>query len=243
MKSAFRRQILHEIRKVSGNPSRDKFLNNYLGNSHPQYRITSPVIRRIAKEWLREHRDLPPKDFAMLVTDLVEGKTFTEKYMAGILLDYASNDQKKFNPKLFDRWLNHVEGWAEVDGLCTNKYSRTEIVNQWDTWKPLVIKFSKSKNIQKRRASLVLFCAPLGRISHLDISHTALQIVDRLKSEKEILITKAISWVLRSMVKNNREILEDYLRDEASTLPKAALRETMVKLKTGRKTKRRVEGV
>jgi 3-methyladenine DNA glycosylase AlkD len=38
-----------------------------------------------------------------------------------------------------------------------------------------------------------------------------LQNVDRLKSEKSVLITKAISWVLRSMIKHNRTLVEDYL--------------------------------
>ncbi len=240
MKSAFYPQILHEIKKISGKPGMDTFLNPYLGNKHPMYRITSPQMRKIAKDWIKEHRDLPAKDFAALLTDFIEGKTFTEKYMAGILLDYARADQKMFKPGLFDKWLNHVEGWAEVDGLCTNKYSRTEIVNQWATWKPLLLKFSKSKNIQKRRASLVLFCSPLSQTSNMDISQTALQNVDRLKNEKEVLITKAISWVLRSMVKLNREILEDYLRVNAETIPKIALRETKAKLETGRKTKKKL---
>ncbi|WP_276365404.1 DNA alkylation repair protein [Chryseolinea sp. H1M3-3] len=240
MKSAFYREILHDIKKNSGKPGIDAFLNPYLGNKHPMYPITSPQMRKIAKDWIREHKDMPANEFAALITDLIEGKTFTEKYMAGILLDYAKADQKMFKPALFDKWLNHVEGWAEVDGLCTNKYSRTEIVNQWATWKPLLLKFSRSKNIQKRRASLVLFCSPLNQVSNMDMSLTALQNVDRLKNEKEVLITKAISWVLRSMVKLNREILEDYLRDNADTIPKIALRETKVKLETGRKTKKKL---
>ncbi len=66
----------------------------------------------------------------------------------------------------------------------------------------------------------------------------ALQNVERLKSEKSGLITKAISWVLRSMVRYNKKIVEKFLKEKGATLPKIALRETLVKLKTGRKTKK-----
>ncbi len=115
---------------------------------------------------------------------------------------------------------------------------RLKLSDQWNKWKPLLIKFSKSKNINKRRASIVFFCSPLSKIENKEISQTALQIVDTLKAEREILITKAISWILRSMVRYNREMVEIYLKENAASLPKIALRETLVKLETGKKTKK-----
>jgi 3-methyladenine DNA glycosylase AlkD len=68
------------------------------------------------------------------------------------------------------------------------------------------------------------------------LSETALMIVDKLKDEEKILITKAISWLLRSMVKYNRDAVEAYIKHHASSLPRIALRETLVKLETGKKT-------
>jgi 3-methyladenine DNA glycosylase AlkD len=65
----------------------------------------------------------------------------------------------------------------------------------------------------------------------------AIENIDRLKAEKEILITKAISWLLRSMVKHHRKLVEDYISEYNDTLPRIAVRETQVKLSTGRKTK------
>jgi len=57
-----------------------------------------------------------------------------------------------------------------------------------------------------------------------------------LKSEKEVLITKAISWTLRSMVKLHRTPLKNYLAKNKQTLPAIAMRETLTKLQTGKKT-------
>jgi 3-methyladenine DNA glycosylase AlkD len=240
MKNSLHHQILLQIKKSSGKSTAHTFLDGYLGNSHFRYPISAPILRRIASVWMKERRDLSAKDFARLLTDLIEAKSETEKTMAGILMDYATADQRKFNPSLFDKWLNHLEGWAEIDAVCTGKYAAMEVVGQWNKWKPLLIKFSKSKNINKRRAAIVFFCSPLSKVNNTDISQTALQIVDTLKTEKEILITKAISWVLRSMVRYNRSALEGYLEYNAGSLPKIALRETLVKLETGRKTKRKI---
>jgi 3-methyladenine DNA glycosylase AlkD len=243
MKSSFYLQILHQIKEKSGKPTQHTFLDSYLGNQHPRYPISAPVLRAMAKDWAKGHRELSAGEFASLLTELIHGESSTEKCMAGILLDYSLPSQRKFNPKLFDEWLNHLDGWAEVDVVCTNKYTRTELVSQWQKWKPLLLKFSKSKNINKRRASLVFFCSPLSQFENTPLSEVALENINRLKGEKKILITKAISWVLRSMVKYNRNVLEGYLKENSDTLPKIALRETLVKLETGRKTKAKSSGV
>jgi len=238
MKNSFHLEILHLIKKKAGKPTQHTFLDEYLGNTHPRYPISMPILRSIAKDWMKEHRALSPKDFAATLNDLIQGESATEKCMAGILLDYATPDQRKFNPASFNKWLDYLEGWAEIDAVCTSKYSGTEIAEQWTQWKPLLVKFSRSKNINKQRASLVFFCVPLRNAENKSLSDTALNIVDGLKGEDKILITKAISWVLRSMTKYNRAALELYIKKNASTLPKIALRETLVKLETGRKTKK-----
>ena len=236
MKDSLHQQILHQIKKNAGKSTAHTFLDSYLGNSHFRYPISAPLLRRIAKEWMNDHRDLAAGDFASLLTALIEAASGTEKSMAGILLDYATPDQRKFKPALFDQWLDHLEGWAEIDALCTGRYSATEVVNQWNKWKPLLVKFSKSKNINKRRASIVFFCSPLSKVESKEISQTALEIVDTLKDEREVLITKAISWILRSMVRYNRKMVEIYLKENSASLPKIALRETLVKLETGKKS-------
>lgn len=229
--------LLQQIKSKSGKATQHTFVDSYLGNTHPRYAISVPMLRTIAKEWMQQHRDLSAKEFSTVLNDLIQAESSTEKTLAGILLGYSTKEQRKFNPIIFDKWLNHLVGWAEIDAVCTGKYSITELVNQWEKWEGLLIKFSRSKNINKRRASLVFFCSPLSQFENRQLCLTLFQIVDALKNEKDVLITKAISWVLRSMVKHNRKSLEEYLESNADTLPKIALRETLVKLKTGKKTK------
>jgi 3-methyladenine DNA glycosylase AlkD len=239
MKNEHHSEILKLIERHSGKATQHTFLDSYLGNDHPRYPISAPVLRQIAKNWMNAHKDLAVKPFTELLTSLVKGKSSTEKCMAGILLDRATREQRKFDPTLFDHWLDHLVGWAEVDTVCTGTYCKFEIPTNLKQWKPLLIKFSKSKNIQKRRASIVLLCSPLSQDRYDDLPAIALANVERLKPEKEILITRAVSWVLRSMVRYHRDLVSEYIRKNMDTLPKIAIRETLVKLKTGTKTKRK----
>ena len=153
-------EILQLILKHSGTPTQHTFLDSYLGNTHPRYPISVPSLRKIAKEWMKKHRELSAGDFKILLTSLIHGKSSTEKSMAGILLDHSALAQRKFDPAIFDEWLDHLEGWAEVDTVCTGAYAISEIPTDWVRWKRLLEQFSKSKNIHKRRASLVLLCSP-----------------------------------------------------------------------------------
>jgi 3-methyladenine DNA glycosylase AlkD len=71
-----------------------------------------------------------------------------------------------------------------------------------------------------------------------ELAAVAFENIHHLKHEKEVLITKAISWVLRSMVKHHRKELEKFLKEETE-LPAIAIRETQKVLKTGRKNSKK----
>ncbi len=233
----YHKEILTLIKNLSGQPNEHTFSDSYLGNSHPRYPINAPTLRIIAKEWTKDHRQLSSKEFEKLLSSLIQGVSSTEKIMAGILLDASNKEQRKFDPKVFDSWLNHLEGWAEVDSVCTGQYTVTEIPVNFRTWKKILDNFSKSKNINKRRASMVLLCSPVRKVHDTELAATAFQIINWLKKEKPILITKAISWLLRSMVKLYKPEVEQFVSENEESLPKIAVRETKVVLLTGKKTR------
>ena len=240
MRNAKHRELLDLIRQNSSKGSAHTQLDSYLGTTHPRYEITAPVLRSIAREWSRKNRNLSAKEMCGIVNSLIEGKSATEKVFAGMIMDTLTDDQRNFSPSVFNSWLDHLEGWAEIDAVCTGKFTIRHLPENWKQWKPLIRKFSKSKNVAKRRASLVLFCSPIRYCSDADFAETALEVIDKLKSEKAILITKAISWLLRSMVKLHRDRVIDYLTENRSSLPAIAVRETEKVLRTGKKTNGRL---
>lgn len=233
------RTLLRQVQAKAGKIKKQPFLDNYLGNTHPKYKINGPTLRGIAKDWVWQHRDLTSKVFSLVVDSLVHGKTSTEKCLAGLLLDCSRPAHRMFKPQLFDRWLNQLVGWVEIDTLCTGRYARTEVPRQWMQWKKLLYRFSRSKNISKRRASLVLLCSPLRKQSDPQLLAACLENVDRLKAEREILITKAVSWVLRSAAVHHAAGVKKYVDLNKGSLPAIAVRETLTKLFTGVKNKRK----
>ena len=102
-------------------------------------------------------------------------------------------------------------------------------------WQALLESLSRDQNINKRRAALVLLTAPITQSPDERILRLALQLIDRLKGEKDKLITKAISWLLRKGIKQHHEAIANYLDTNADNLPAIALRETRKKLATGKK--------
>ena len=195
--------LLSRIADNSGHPTQHTFLDSYLGNTHPRYPISVPKLRKVTKNWLT-HQPISDPKFISLLTRLIKGKSSTEKMAAGFLIDYGKKHLDSFDVFIYEEWLEYAEGWAEVDTLCYGHFKADEILSQWQVWKTLLVKLNSSKNINKRRASLVLLCQPLHCHRSKKLLRLAFSLVRSLQREREGLITKAVSWTLRSMVKHHR---------------------------------------
>jgi 3-methyladenine DNA glycosylase AlkD len=98
-----------------------------------------------------------------------------------------------------------------------------------------LVRLVSDGNVHKRRASLVLLTKPVRDSENKRLADLAFANIDRLKNERSILVTKAISWLLRDLIRHHRERVETYLFENSDCLPKIAIRETRRKLLTGKK--------
>lgn len=204
--------------------SHSSWVQKCLGSNKPTRCLKSADISKIAKSF--------SPDIDLINSLYQNGTTFEELSVAANL---AGRLDKKYYPMIIDKWLNFCHGWCEIDSLCQTNFSADILLNNWPKWRQFLIKLSKSKNISKRRASLVLLCKSLRQSSDPRLSDFSLELVERLKSEKDILITKAVSWILRSLVKHHSVELKTYLEKNQNSLPKITYRETLKKLTTGKK--------
>lgn len=211
-------------------------LQKYLGSTHPVYGVSVSKKREIAKNWIKQHKNISFNQFIDLLDSLYDGKSYEEKTFAGILIDYFQILSKDIDPKLLDKWLDNLNGWAEIDSLCQSSFKLDALLSKWGAWVKLIRGFAEDKNISKRRASLVLLTNFSVKSSDPRLAALAFEITKKLQSEKDILITKAVSWLLRSLVKHHRLKVTNFLKENLTLLPKIALRETKKKLLTGKKT-------
>lgn len=214
---------------------KSKHDTSYIGSTKFGYSISTPESRKLIKSWLKDRPDLSVKEFTDLLDSLALGKSNNEVTAIGKFLEYCPQLRHKVDPKRLDKWLDHAEGWAEVDTICAGTFLADDYLSSWTTWEKIIKKFSLDPNVHKRRASLVLLVTPVRESSDLRLSKLAFENVEKLKSEKDILITKAISWLLRHLITNHRIEVESYLNKNVDSLPKIAVRETQNKLKSGRK--------
>jgi len=229
-------QILKNISQLTTDCSSDyQWPKNYLGTDKIYHGFSTCQMVDLAKKIIKEN-NLDKKQIIDLLNSLyINGKSYTEIGLAAMILSRSSEVLKNFDPKHLNLWLNYTCGWAENDVLCQSNFTDEIILNNWSAWERILKQFNKDKNINKRRASLVLLTKSLSKSDDLRLSKLAFQNIEKLKFEKEILITKAVSWLLRSLTKFHRDEVLTYLDKNKDSLPKIAYREAFTKATTGRK--------
>lgn len=234
-------QILKDIGQLKNNCSSDyQWPKNYLGTDKIYHGFSTGQMVDLAKKIIKEN-NLNEKQTIDLINSLyINGKSYTEIGLAAMILSRSSEVLKNFNPKNLDLWLNYTCGWAENDVLCQSNFSSDILLSNWSNWEKILNQFVNDKNINKRRASLVLLTKSLSKSDDLRLSKLAFKNIEKLKSEKEILITKAVSWALRALTKFHQKEVLDYLEKNKDTLPKIAYREAYTKATTGRKYNKKV---
>lgn len=231
----YHQEILGEIKKFAQPEPFLDFNTHYRGTHSPCFGINAPNHQKIVKTFIKLYPNLSVAEYTEVLNSLAKGKYHEEKCTVGTILVNNPKLASQIDPKILDSWLNYCEGWLEVDSLCQSTFSDNNLLNNWPTWEKLLKNFNRDKQISKRRASLVLLNKAITRSSDQRLADLAFENIDNLKLEKDILITKATSWLLRSLIKNHRQRVEEYLKENADTLPKIAIRETTRKLQTGKK--------
>jgi 3-methyladenine DNA glycosylase AlkD len=236
------KKVLAELKRLKpqGDKKQRLWVQKYLGSNKPTKCIKGSIIIDIARKAIKENNPSAKELTKLLDLLYSKGKTFEEMDLAARFLGVAPKLRQEINPEKLDFWLNFTHGWAECDVLCQSNFTPEEILANWNVWKKLLTKFSKDKNVHKRRASIVLLTKAVRQSPDNKLSNLAFKNTDLLKNEKDILITKAVSWILRSLIKNHKQEVADYLNKNKDVLPKIAVREVTNKLTTGVKGKRRL---
>ena len=140
--------------------------------------------------------------------------------------------------ELIPKWIRKIDGWAEIDSLCYGNFTASEILKDWGSWKNLLKDLARNETLKFKRSSLVFLIKPVRENSDKRLAKLALENVSRVKGEESILVTKAVSWILRALITNHRSELEKYLKEHEEVLPVIAVREVKNKLQTGKKVGR-----
>ena len=210
-----------------------------VSSGHPYFSVAAPDLRRIARAWLAAHRKADAAAVLAVVDRLFEGAHYDEKVLAAVMLGYSRAPRALATPAMVDRWLHGLAGWAEIDSLCASVFPAAEMAGAWPQWRDLIDRLSRDAgNINRRRAALVLLCTPARTSDDPRFAELAYEVIGRLAPERPILITKAVSWLLRSLAMRRPADVAAWLDAHSAALPAIAVRETRKKIESGTKSGR-----
>lgn len=227
--------ILRQIQAADPGRGNVKQRPEHLGTARLWYGLKNEQSRGIALEFIAAHKDLSYEDWLALIDALYHGDSYEERCAPRTLFRQFTRYRRQLPLAQLDAWLGCLNGWAEVDSTCQTVFTDKDLLADWAGWSALLAALARDENTNKRRAALVLLTAPISQSADKRILDLSLHLIDRLKSEKDGRITKAVSWLLRKGIKQHREAIAAYIEKNVACLPAIALRETRRKLATGKK--------
>lgn len=236
-------ELLRGLELLAGHPPVEPVRidagDSYTSGGHAFYRISVPERRELAKRWLSEHRQSSAPEVLATASSLIAGRSFEEKSLGCMLLQYRGDVRSSVGPDDVERWLEVLVGWAEVDSLCQSVFTAEDLLTDWAGWRALLSRLGNSGSPNKRRASLVILTGPVRKSADPRLLEAAFSTIDRAKSERDVPVSKAVSWLLRSLAAHHGAAVAAYLSANERVLAPFVIRETRVKLQTGTKRGRR----
>ena len=213
------KKLRKDLRKVS-DKERAKNLQGFFKTKKGQYGegdiflgIRVPQIREVAKKAVSR---ISLGD----VQELLGSKFHEERLVALLILveryKQASDKNKKEIYNFYLANAKRVNNWDLVD------LSAPRIVGDYllHRNRKVLYKLVKSKNLWEKRIAIV---STLMFIKYGQFSDT-LKISKILMNDKHDLIHKAVGWMLREVGKKDRKLLEGFLKENYSSLPRTTLR-------------------
>jgi 3-methyladenine DNA glycosylase AlkD len=199
------------------------------------YGVKVPRLREISRDWQRAHKKIAREDLVALVETLWDGESREERVLALELLQRY----KRWLPDLawahFERWRRGLDNWEVTDVLGVR------ILGPWVLEDPdgrldHLWALIADEDVWSRRLAVVA-TVWLNR-GRKDASFPAftLELIDRVKEERHPMITKAVSWALREMIKKHPDRVAAYLEENREVLAAHVVREVDNKLRTGLKS-------
>lgn len=196
--------------------------------------VTNPLMKEIIRKWLPEIKTLSDKEWIDLAKQLVDTRIFECNQLAFELLWKNKNALALITGEDIECLGKNIDNWATVDTLAV-------MVSGW-AWREnqisdeVLLGWLHSENRWWRRLALVS-TIPLNLKSRggKGDPRRTLMLCEKVVSDRDELIVKALSWALRELSKSNRETVIEFMQKHEKELPNLVKKEVSSKLITGKK--------
>jgi 3-methyladenine DNA glycosylase AlkD len=217
----------------NGDPKRAESEKAYLKSQHQFYGVKVPMLRKIAKAWLKAQKQAPIADVTEMSALLWDSDWHEERLLATLLLQYRSNDLTLEHIPLIEKMIHEATSWVYLDALATwvigaliDHYPQT--LNYLPIW-------AVSDNFWVRRAA-ILAQIPQFRRGEGDFElfvRLAVPMFDEDQAwtkEERFFIRKAIGWALRELAPKRPALVQEFVREYRERMAGLTFREATRKL-------------
>lgn len=227
-----RQQLLEQIR-LCADSEYQATVRRTVPTELKVYGLRVPQLRDIARAWGRAHQQIAHDDLVALVDSLWNGESREERMLFTYLLEHYKHLVPDLTRAQFERWRRGLDNWEMTDGL--GWVMALWLLADPDTRLDYLGDLIADEDVWSRRLALVA-TTPINRgHTGFTIPDLTLELVDRVKEERHPMITKAVSWALREMIKTHPDRVAAYLEENREVLAAHVVREVNNKLRTGLK--------
>uniref|UniRef100_UPI003216B4E9 DNA alkylation repair protein n=1 Tax=uncultured Draconibacterium sp. TaxID=1573823 RepID=UPI003216B4E9 len=196
--------------------------------------VRAQNIRKVVDECWREFKNESPEKLLEFSKELIKTRILEANQVAFLLLWKNKNALQLIGLKDIEELGQNIDNWVTVDSLSLmisgwawreNQITDTDVLN-----------WLKSNNRWWRRTAVVS-TVPLNLQSRGgtgDVKRT-LMICEKVVSDRDDMIVKALSWALRELSKRDKSAVGKFMAKYDLQLAGRVRREVYSKLETGRK--------
>ncbi len=226
-------KILADLKKVA-DPARKDAYKTMFPTSMEYLGVRAPDERILLKEWWSEIKDWSPEKLIAFAKELVDTRNFEANGVAFELLWKNKVALKMLTLTDLEYLGKNIDNWATTDSFSV-------MISGW-VWRNRqitdddVLNWLKSESRWWRRAAVVSTVA-LNLKSRGGTGDTkrTLMICEKVISDRDDMIVKALSWALRELSKSDKKAVEDFMQKYRTQLAGRVVREVNHKLVTGKK--------
>lgn len=198
--------------------------------------VKGPVQKDLMKTWWETLKYYPADKLLELAKQLVKTRIIECNQVAFEILWKNKNALRIIGIKDINELGENIDNWVTVDTLSV-------LISGW-AWRENqitdanVLSWLKSENRWWRRTAVVS-TVPLNLRSRggTGDAKRTLMICEKVVSDRDDMIVKALSWALRELSKSDKPAVELFMKKYDAQLAGRVRKEVYAKLETGRKNR------
>ncbi len=195
----------------------------YLKSEIEHFGVTVPEIRKLARRFARERKDLSKGELIDLTLELWDRDVYELRKLAVNVLAAKVSMLDAEDLVFLESLLRRSYTWALIDDMSFNVVA--PVLSKIDDATSIRSGWSEDDDFWVRRTAMLALLPGLRRSTEgwTDFAEYA----DSMIEEREFFIQKAIGWILREVSKHSPHLVVGWLRPRAAIASSVTMREAI----------------